>query len=292
MKNKGLNVKLFDTSENKEINPKTGKKYKRDEIIHWFKNEKDAILINTNVFTTGFDVDDVEVVVVNRATKSLALWIQMVGRGSRITNKIYKDSFTVIDLGQNIYEHGMWSKKRDWKKWFYSPGPRLKNNRDLLSTWECEYCGSLNIMGEIICDFCKAEKLTAVVDGKTKKYKDGKLEVIQNMPPPRGNFIVKYCEQHDKDIGFALKLVKTKILELFSHYDVSDSFYKRRKSDYIDNNGFPKDGFDTRIKKMFRPCYFAIINPKNKLKGKRRRKYETELNRVIDAVESKMNYNG
>lgn len=291
MKKKGLNVKMFDTSNNVEINPETSKKYTRDEIIEWFKNEKNAILINTNVFTTGFDVDDVEVVVVNRATKSLALWIQMVGRGSRITDKIYKDKFTVIDLGQNIYEHGMWSKKRDWKKWFYSPGPRLKNGRDLLSTWECEYCGYLNIVGEKICTNCEAEKLTVVIDGVTKKYKDGELEVVQNMPPPRGNLIVKYCEANNKDVAFAFKLVKTKILELFTHYRVSDSFYKRRKYDFEDSNGFPKDGFDTRIKSMFRPCYFAIINKHNNLKGNKRRKFETELERIITAVEQKMNYN-
>src|SRR5690606_38498310 len=103
-KEQGLNVKMFDTSKNKEINPETGRKYTRKEIIEWFRKERDAILINTNVFTTGFDVDDIECVVINRATKSLSLWIQMVGRGSRTTKKIYKDFFTVLDLGQNIYE--------------------------------------------------------------------------------------------------------------------------------------------------------------------------------------------
>lgn len=290
MKKKGLNVKMFDTSDNKEINIKTNKKFKREEIIEWFRNERDAILLGTNVFTTGFDVSDIEVVVVNRATKSLALWIQMVGRGSRVTDAIYKDKFTVIDLGQNIHEHGMWSKRRDWKQYFYSSGPRLKNAKNLLSTWECEYCGYLNITGEIICSNCKAEKLTAIINGKPKKYKDGELEVIQDMPPPRGNIIVRYCEFNNQDVGFALKLTRVKILEMFTHYKVSDSFYKRRKFDYIDSNGKQKDGFDTRIKKMFRPCYFAIINSKNKLKGSKKRKYETELNKIIKAVELKMNY--
>jgi superfamily II DNA or RNA helicase len=259
MKKKGLNVRIFDTS--------------------------------TNVFTTGFDVDDVEVIVINRATKSLALLIQMIGRGSRITNKIYKDKFTVIDLGQNIYEHGTWSKKRNWFEYFYSPGPKLKNNRDLLSTWECEYCGYLNIIGEIICTNCGAEKLTSISDNKIKKYKDGELEIIQNMPPPHGNIIVKYCEANNESIGFAFKLTKIKILEMFTHYKVSNSFYKRRKLDYINNLGINKKGFDTRVREIFRPCYFAIINPKNKLKGSKKRKYETELNKIIKAIEQKMNYN-
>ena len=291
LKKKGLNVKMFDTSPNKEINPDTGKKYTRSEIIEWFRNERDAILINTNVFTTGFDVDDIEVVVVNRATKSLALWIQMVGRGSRPTTKILKDKFIVIDLGQNIYEHGMWSKKRNWRNYFFSAGPKLRKKLDLLSTWECEYCGSYNIVGEKACSFCKADKLTVIVDGKTKKYKDGELEVLKNIPPPRGNTIVKYCEANNKDVSFAFKLVKQKILELFIHYDVSETFYSRRKNDYTDSNDFPKHGFDTRIESMFRPCYFAIINSKNNLRGNKRRTYTKELERVIKAVELKMNYN-
>lgn len=293
LKSKGKNVKLFDTSGNTEINPETGKKYKRKEIIEWFRNERDAILVNTNVFTTGFDVDDVEVVVVNRATKSLALWIQMVGRGSRITEKIYKDKFIVLDLGQNIHEHGLWSKRRDWKQWFFSPGPRAVNKRDLLSTWECEYCGALNITGEIECASCGAEKLTAVVNGDSKKkYKEGEFEVIQDMDPPRGNQIVAYCVRNGKDVGFALKLVKQKILELFTHYQISDSFYRRRKKDYHDSRGNLKDGFDSRIKKIFHPCYFAILSKTNGLTGNRRRKYDTELNKIIKAVEQKMNYNG
>jgi len=290
LKQKGCNVKLYDTSSNTEINPATGKKWKRDEIVEWFRNERDAILVNTNVFTTGFDVDDIEVVVVNRATKSLALWIQMVGRGSRVTEKIYKDKFTVIDLGQNIHEHGLWSKRRDWQDLFKSPPPRLKNKRDLLSTWECDWCGSLNIVGDLICNYCNVEKTIASKETKTKKLKDGELEIIQDMDPPRGNQIVSYCERNDKDTGFAFKLLRNKILELFIHYQISDDFYRRRKKDSHNSSGGIRKGFDSRIEEIFRPCYFAIVSKKNKLKGKKRRKFDTELERIIKAVDKQMNY--
>jgi type I site-specific restriction endonuclease len=48
--------------------------------------------------TTGFD-DTVDTIILNRATKSLTLYYQMIGRGSRkLPNK---DMFTVIDLGNN-----------------------------------------------------------------------------------------------------------------------------------------------------------------------------------------------
>jgi superfamily II DNA or RNA helicase len=44
----------------------------------------------------GFDEPTVDTIILNRATKSLTLYYQMIGRGSRkLPNK---DMFTVIDL--------------------------------------------------------------------------------------------------------------------------------------------------------------------------------------------------
>lgn len=282
-KKAGLNVMMFDSVNKAEINLDTGKKYTREDVIEWFRKERDAILINTNVFTTGFDVSDVEVVIVNRATKSLSLWIQMVGRGSRITDRIYKDKFTVIDLGQNIHQHGMWSERRNWEDWFYSPGKRLKNAVDLLSTWECEYCGALNVKGEIICIECGAEKLDAVIDGKAKKEKTGTFEVIQDMPPPRAQSIIRYTKAKGEDANFAFKLLSQKIVDLFIHYRVTKSFYDRRKTDYIDKNGVRKNGFESRVRRIFTPIYFAIIKDEE-LQGANRR-LETEFQRVITRIE-------
>lgn len=279
----GLNVMMFDSVNKADINPKTGKKYTREEVIEWFKNTPDAILINTNVFTTGFDVTDVECVVVNRATKSLSLYIQMVGRGSRITKKIYKDKFTVIDLGQNVHEHGRWSARRNWEDWFYSPGLKRKNIIDLLATWQCEYCGGLNVKGEIVCTECSAEKLDAVINGKSKKYKEGEFEIVQDMPPPRASSIIRYTKAQGQNGTFAFKLLREKIVELFINYKVSKSFYERRKDDYVDSNGKQKDGFHKRVKRIFTPIYFAIIKDKE-LSGANRR-LETEYERIINQIE-------
>ena len=105
---KDKNIKTYDSKNNKP--------QERDEIIEWFKNTPDAILINTGCFTKGFDVCDVETIIVARATKSLALWIQICGRGARISNKIKKDNIIIIDGGNNIQEHGVFSFKRNWNK--------------------------------------------------------------------------------------------------------------------------------------------------------------------------------
>ena len=270
----GLNVKMFDSVNKSEINPKTGKNFTRSEIIEWFQNERDAILINTNVFTTGFNVTDVECIIVNRATKSLSLWIQMVGRGSRTTNKIYKDKFTVIDLGQNVYNHGPWSKRRDWTKYFYSPGKKLKNKADMLDTWDCTYCGAINIKGETVCSECGENKIEVVVDGKVKKSKEGKFEVLKELEPPKPKNILDYCIKNNKDQNFAFALVREKIVELFVYYNVSNKFYNSKK-----------DKFKIRVKQIFLPIYFAIIKNKEIIQSNANKRLETELHKILTKIE-------
>jgi superfamily II DNA or RNA helicase len=84
----------------------------RDEIIEWFENTEGAILSNYGILTTGFDCPTIEVVILYRATKSLPLFLQMVGRGSRVTSS--KNLFTILDFGNNIRHHNYWEDPRSW----------------------------------------------------------------------------------------------------------------------------------------------------------------------------------
>jgi type I site-specific restriction endonuclease len=80
------------------------------------------------ILTTGFDEPTVETIILNRATKSLTLYYQMIGRGSRkLPNK---DNFTVIDLGNNAARFGLWSEAVNWQHIFKSPEFYLENLRD------------------------------------------------------------------------------------------------------------------------------------------------------------------
>jgi type I site-specific restriction endonuclease len=100
----------------------------RKEILSWFKKTPDAILTSVGILTTGFDEPTVETIILNRATKSLTLYFQMIGRGSRkLPNK---DEFTVIDLGNNAARFGLWSEPVDWQHIFKSPEFYLENLRD------------------------------------------------------------------------------------------------------------------------------------------------------------------
>ena len=65
-----------------------------------------------------------ESIILNRATKSLTLYYQMIGRGSRIFKG--KDSFNVVDLGNNFHRFGPWvSTNLDWQRIFKYPSHYL-----------------------------------------------------------------------------------------------------------------------------------------------------------------------
>ncbi|MFX0557007.1 DEAD/DEAH box helicase [Maribacter sp. CXY002] len=97
----------------------------RREILEWFKHTPDAILTSVSILTTGFDEPSVETIILNRATRSLTLYFQMIGRGSRYLSN--KEEFTVIDLGNNIARFGMWDAGLDWQEIFHFPDFYLEN---------------------------------------------------------------------------------------------------------------------------------------------------------------------
>jgi superfamily II DNA or RNA helicase len=91
----------------------------RREILQWFKDTPDAVLTSVSILTTGFDEPTVECIILNRATKSLTLYFQMIGRGSRLLPD--KKEFMVIDLGNNLNRFGLWDGPIDWEAIFKSP---------------------------------------------------------------------------------------------------------------------------------------------------------------------------
>ncbi|NJB35616.1 MULTISPECIES: DEAD/DEAH box helicase [Flavobacteriaceae] len=104
----------------------------RKEILDWFHTTPDAILTSVSILTTGFDEPSVESIILNRATRSLTLYFQMIGRGSRKLKN--KDTFNVIDLGNNIARFGPWDEPVDWQEIFHFPDfylENIKNDEDI-----------------------------------------------------------------------------------------------------------------------------------------------------------------
>ncbi len=180
----------------------TATKKQRKQILNWFKETPNAILTSVSILTTGFDEPTIDTIILNRATKSLTLYYQMIGRGSRILNN--KAKFTVIDLGNNNYRFGPWGADLDWQTIFKSPNfyrDRIQDDETIEDRFSHE------LPEEIREEFSKSEDLsfdiknvyrTATGNGESSKV------VLERSIEQHA----KICIENSEDVYDALALAK------------------------------------------------------------------------------------
>jgi superfamily II DNA or RNA helicase len=261
MIDQGINAKMYD-SQNSEEN--------RTDLVKWFKETKDAVLLNVQVFTTGFDCTDVQAVMLNKKTKSINLYLQMVGRGGRITDKIIKPSFKVIDLGNNDEDFGRWSKPRDWKDFFYKKEVKKVGTPRPLATRDCEDCGAINSANSLYCFNCGSERKYKGSGVKGLAYRNGKPII------PTPDKIVDYAEKNNLTTLDATKIFYDWVSRMFEK--VSFEYYQKSL----------KDGtLFAKAHRFMTPYYFAI--QRSSLEGNRKRTIETFINKAIDEISRRYN---
>ena len=79
-------------------------KDERDAIIAAFKRGEIRALASMGVLTTGFNAPGVDLIALLRPTKSAGLYVQMVGRGTRLAPS--KENCLVLDFAGNVRRHG------------------------------------------------------------------------------------------------------------------------------------------------------------------------------------------
>ena len=88
------------------------KREERDQAINGFRNGSIKVLVNVIVATEGFDLPDASCIIIARPTMSLALYLQMVGRGLR--PKPDGGDCILLDLAANSVTHGLPEDSRAW----------------------------------------------------------------------------------------------------------------------------------------------------------------------------------
>jgi len=78
----------------------------RARLIHAHITGALKCLINYGVLTTGYDNPMLDMLVMLRATKSTGLYVQILGRGMRVSPETGKENCLVLDYGGNIERHG------------------------------------------------------------------------------------------------------------------------------------------------------------------------------------------
>ena len=207
--NNGINTSLFVYDLFKRAGlpiahlDNTTTKKERSSILKWFKETPNAILTSVSILTTGFDEPSVEAIILNRATKSLTLYYQMIGRGSRIFKN--KNSFNVVDLGNNFHRFGPWgSTNLDWHRIFKYPSHYLDG---ILSDEELES----NFIYEM------PEEIRKLFSNSENVYFDINKTYISSIRSGESSKVVlkrsieqhaKICIENSEDIYDALSLMK------------------------------------------------------------------------------------
>ena len=104
----------------------------REKIIEDYLSNKIKVMFNVQALTTGFDKPDLTAVVLLRPTHSLSLYVQMIGRGARITES--KKTFRVYDFVGNVKRHGTFEKiqiRNDDKKTNIHNGEKFIANTEM-----------------------------------------------------------------------------------------------------------------------------------------------------------------
>ena len=119
----------------------------RRETIQRFQSRQVKVIVNVAVATEGFDLPDAGCILITRPTKSLSLYLQMVGRGMR--PKSGNSDCLVLDMAGNSLHHGLSEQNREW-----SLRPRSDDlGTGLPSQW-CPRCDHMSPPASHYCENC------------------------------------------------------------------------------------------------------------------------------------------
>lgn len=78
----------------------------RNRLISEFKAQKIRCLVSRDVLSIGFNARHVDLITLARPTKSTGLYVQQVGRGTRLSPETGKENCIVLDFAGAIATHG------------------------------------------------------------------------------------------------------------------------------------------------------------------------------------------
>lgn len=122
----------------------------RRELVQRFRNGDTTIMTSCDLISEGFDLPAIEVAIMLRPTKSLALWIQQSGRALRpLPGKEYA---VILDHAGNTMEHGLPDEVREWTLDGKEKGAK-KGKRPVK---QCPSCFGVFLIGPLSCPYCEA----------------------------------------------------------------------------------------------------------------------------------------
>ena len=126
--------------------------FTRDQTIEDFAAGRIKVLSNVDLFGEGFDLPAIEVAILLRPTKSLALYLQQVGRVLRPSPG--KSHAIILDHVGNVERHGLPDQEHQWT--LDGRAKRMSaNGESNTSVKICDNCFAAQLPGRDACKFCQ-----------------------------------------------------------------------------------------------------------------------------------------
>lgn len=178
----------------------------RRNAIDSFKRGDIRALVSVDVLTTGFDAPNADCIVLLRPTQSTGLYVQICGRGMRLSPATGKRDCLVLDYGSNIERHGPITavKPKESKDALASVNEKACPRCDFeQATWrrECPECGYIfPIVPRLIEHDDKAARLSAMgpppppewIDVVGVEFDEWRKKTAPDQPPPIPTMRVRY----------------------------------------------------------------------------------------------------
>ena len=201
----------------------------RERYMDEFENGDCMVINNTSILTAGYDFPPIECVILNRATDSLALYLQMIGRGSRIFPG--KNNFICLDFGGNHNRHGLWSQPRQWEL----SAPKKKKKGEAVVK-DCPKCEAMLYASAKVCEYCGYEfpvAIKSLKDGVMKEYyeKDMPNKDVRDCDPEEIALLVRVGRlKANKAAGMMKFRGRNELSEFARHMGYSEGWvYNRMK---------------------------------------------------------------
>lgn len=160
-------------------------KKERAQTIKAFREGQIRTVFNVGVLTTGFDYPKIDMIVLARSTASMALYYQIVGRGSRIDPE--KKDCLIVDLAGNVERFGHVEDiffKKDTKWRMYGTGGKLISDTPI------------HLLGKITMDDIDKKY---DIDKAEMPFGKHKGELIKNIPVGYRRWMLEKFDWTDKN---------------------------------------------------------------------------------------------
>lgn len=142
----------------------------RRAAIQSLSDRKIHGICNYGLCIEGLNIPLVECVIIQRATKSLIVWLQAIGRGLRF---IKGKKCVILDQTGNVYRHGLPCDEREWSL----DGKKKNRTADEkpMALKHCAKCKAIYGAKHMCCPRCGAVQLIA---HKELEIKKGTLKAV------------------------------------------------------------------------------------------------------------------